>query len=162
MACQTQLILESAQQPAAATAGPPPLSELSTRSTVPVIPYRTTPSGCGTTPARTTSCASSRSAPAARAFAARPRNTAPWRSRKRTPPPAGSSVKAPRRASTGRMAVAGDPVGGGMAAALTLMATDRADVRFVHTKATRAAIARAAALFRNAFDGQRGTECQTS
>src|SRR5947207_2706320 len=60
-----------------------------------------------------------------------------------------------------RIAVAGDSVGGNMAAALTLMAAERGDVRSVHpamfyplsdTHATRAAIAQAIAFLRTALN----------
>ena len=47
--------------------------------------------------------------------------------------PSGSCARAPPTSSTPRrIAVAGDSVGGNMTAALTLMAKERGDVRFVH------------------------------
>ena len=74
---------------------------------------------------RGASCSSSTTAPRRRATR--------WRSSRATRSRSGSCARAPPTRSTPhRMAVAGDSVGGCMTAALTLMADDRGDVRFVH------------------------------
>ena len=64
---------------------------------------------------------------------ARPRPATRSRSSRPTRPPSGSSANgAAKGLDASRMAVAGDSVGGNMAAALTLMAKQRGDVTFVH------------------------------
>ena len=88
----------------------------------------TAAAGCSATRTRTTgSSASSPSAPAppscSSSTTAHPRRTTPSRSSRATPPRSGSCARAPRNGlDPERIAVAGDSVGGGMTAALALMA----------------------------------------